>query len=57
MRRIGLHLFVIALVSLPVWGQENAQQELQHAFELNEQGQFAQGYRTHQAARLSHHSV
>src|ERR1700677_1764854 len=42
MRRISLHLFLIALISLPVWGQENAQQDLQHAFQLNEQGQFAQ---------------
>jgi tetratricopeptide (TPR) repeat protein len=42
MRRISLHLFLIALVSLPVWGQENAQQELQHAFQLDKEGQFTQ---------------
>jgi tetratricopeptide (TPR) repeat protein len=42
MRPISFYLFLIALVSLSVWGQENAQQKLQHAFQLNEQGQFAQ---------------
>jgi tetratricopeptide (TPR) repeat protein len=42
MRRISLHLLLIALVSLPASGQENAQQQLQHAFQLNEQGQFAE---------------
>jgi tetratricopeptide (TPR) repeat protein len=39
---ISLHLFLIALGSLPVSGQEIARQALQHAFQLNEQGQFAQ---------------
>jgi tetratricopeptide (TPR) repeat protein len=42
MRRLSLHLFLIALVSLPVCGQQNAHQELQRAFQMNEQGQFAQ---------------
>jgi tetratricopeptide (TPR) repeat protein len=42
MRRVTLHLFLIALISLPVMGQDNAQQELQQASQLNEQGQFAQ---------------
>jgi tetratricopeptide (TPR) repeat protein len=39
---ISLRLFLMALVSLPVWGQEIAGQALQHAVQLNEQGQFAQ---------------
>jgi tetratricopeptide (TPR) repeat protein len=42
MRTVSLHLFLIALVSLPASGQENVQQGLQHAIQLNEQGQFAQ---------------
>jgi tetratricopeptide (TPR) repeat protein len=42
MRRVGLHLFLIALISLPASGQENAQHELEHAIQLNEQGQFAE---------------
>jgi hypothetical protein len=42
MRRVSLHLFLIALISLPVMGQDNAQRELQQAFQLNGQGQFAQ---------------
>lgn len=37
-----MYLFLIALVSLPVWGQETARQALQHALQLNGQGQFAQ---------------
>jgi tetratricopeptide (TPR) repeat protein len=42
MRHIGLHLFLVTLVSFPVWGQEDAQQEIQRAIQLGEQGQFAQ---------------
>jgi tetratricopeptide (TPR) repeat protein len=42
MRRVSLHLFLAALVSLPVWGQEGAQQKLQDAFLLSEQGQYAE---------------
>jgi tetratricopeptide (TPR) repeat protein len=42
MKRLVLHLFLIALLSLPASGQENAQQELQHAFQLNEEGRFAE---------------
>ena len=42
MRHIGLHLFLFTLVSFPVWGQEDAQQEIQRAIQLGEQGQFAQ---------------
>ncbi len=42
MKRTSVYLFLIALVSSPFWGQENARQAVQHAFQLNEQGQFAQ---------------
>jgi tetratricopeptide (TPR) repeat protein len=42
MTRMSLPLFLIALVSLPVWGQEIARQALQDALRLNERGEFAQ---------------
>jgi tetratricopeptide (TPR) repeat protein len=42
MRRLSLHLLLIALASLSASGQESAQQKLQHAFQLNERGQFAE---------------
>ncbi len=42
MKSISLRLLLIALVSSPFWGQENARQAVQHAFQLNQQGQCAQ---------------
>ena len=42
MKSISLRLLLITLVSSPFWGQESARQTVQHAFQLSEQGQFAQ---------------
>ncbi|WP_263354682.1 tetratricopeptide repeat protein [Acidicapsa acidisoli] len=42
MRRISIYLLSIAIISAPLWGQEDTLRELQHAFQLNQQGQFAQ---------------
>ena len=42
MRHNSVCMLLIALVSSFVWGQATPQQELQDAFQLDKQGQFAQ---------------